>query len=252
YCYVRSWVMLRSLRVINLASTLTHYTAGLRLQDSVVEERRQGLVDDTLILLQHYPVYTLGKRGSLSDFRTPQKELIKTGAEICSVPRGGELTFHGPGQLVAYPIIGVKQAGLGARAYVEGLEDSIIGCLANYGINARGRVPGATGVWVGERKIAAIGVRISHGVSSHGLALNIETDLSYFQHIVPCGTPDKEITSIRRELETQDRCFGAIELQGPARMGSDSGGRKGLDPDFAEVVVGFIESFRNRLGFSTG
>ncbi|GIL67551.1 hypothetical protein Vafri_20904 [Volvox africanus] len=104
--------MLRPLRVINLASTLTHYTAGLRLQDSLVEERRQGLVDDTLILLQHYPVYTLGKRGSASDFRTPQKDLVKIGAEICSVPRGGELTFHGPGQLVAYPIIGVKQAGL--------------------------------------------------------------------------------------------------------------------------------------------
>ncbi|GLI71688.1 hypothetical protein VaNZ11_016993 [Volvox africanus] len=242
--------MLRPLRVINLASTLTNYTAGLRLQDSLVEERRQGLVDDTLILLQHYPVYTLGKRGNASDFRTPQKDLVKIGAEICSVPRGGELTFHGPGQLVAYPIIGVKQAGLGARAFVEGLEDSIVDCLAIYGINARGRVPGATGVWVGARKIAAIGVRISHGVSSHGLALNIETDLSYFQHIVPCGISDKEVTSLRQELETQGQGLGVIGLQGPARIGTNSAGR--TDSNFAEVVGGFIACFQKRFGFSIG
>ncbi len=86
------------------------------------------------------------------------------GVEICTVPRGGEVTYHGPGQLVAYPIVDVRAAGLGARAYVEGLEDSLIDCLAAYGITARGRVPGATGVWVAERKIAAIGVRIAHGV----------------------------------------------------------------------------------------
>ncbi|GLC40387.1 hypothetical protein PLESTB_001982300 [Pleodorina starrii] len=268
--------MLRPLRVINLTSSLTRYLAGLSLQESVVEERKKGLIGDTLILLQHYPVYTLGKRGKPSDFRTSQKDLEATGAEICSVSRGGEVTFHGPGQLVAYPIVGVRQAGLGARAYVESLEDSIIDCLANYGIAARGRVPGATGVWVGERKIAAIGVRISHGVSSHGLALNIDTDLSYFQHIVPCGIPDKEVTSVRLELRELQGLKGqslpppgavgggavgggagaGAALQGEAAgaggRGAALGGATGADPDFARVVEDFTSSFRARLGFAAG
>ncbi|EFJ43580.1 hypothetical protein VOLCADRAFT_65732 [Volvox carteri f. nagariensis] len=249
--------MLQPLRVINLASSLTPYLTGIKLQDSVAEERRQGLVGDTLILLQHYPVYTLGKRGKESDFRTSRKEIEATGAEICSVPRGGEVTFHGPGQLVAYPIVGVRQAGLGARAYVEGLEDSIIDCLAKYGITARGRVPGATGVWVAERKIAAIGVRISQGVSSHGLALNVDTDLSYFHHIVPCGIADKEVTSIRKELESVGR-------DGTARMqqwtnacpdgvrGGDLGGRRGPSLDLMQVADDFTKAFRSRLGFPPG
>ncbi|GFR44937.1 hypothetical protein Agub_g6025, partial [Astrephomene gubernaculifera] len=281
--------MLRPLRVINLTSSLTRYTAGLQLQDSIAEERKSGLVGDTLLLLQHYPVYTLGKRGSDVDFKKPKEELEASGVEICVVPRGGEVTFHGPGQLVAYPILGVRQAGLGARTYVEGLEDSLIDCLAKYGIAARGRVPGATGVWVGERKIAAIGVRISHGISSHGLALNINTDLSYFDNIIPCGIRDKEVTSIARELlrrrtpqptrgsdsapdsnlrlyqdqnplslqpQPQQQQLEQDRLQSWVDSGAGAVGCPNIVtaislsvPEFGTVVGELVESFSRRLGF---
>lgn len=123
-----------------------------------------------------------------------------TGAEVAHIPRGGETTYHGPGQLVAYPILDLRRYGLGARAYVESLEDSMIAVAGAFGVAARGRIPGRTGVWVGERKLGAVGVRISRGVSSHGLALNVDTDLSAFAHIVPCGAPDKVATSLACEV----------------------------------------------------
>ena len=121
-----------------------------------------------------------------------------------SIPRGGETTFHGPGQLVAYPILALRPLGIGARAYVEALEDSMVAVAGAYGVAAHGRVPGRTGVWVGERKLGAVGVRISGGVTTHGLALNVDTDLSAFDAIVPCGAPDKSVTSLAAEVRSPE------------------------------------------------
>uniref|UniRef100_A0A383WCR3 lipoyl(octanoyl) transferase n=1 Tax=Tetradesmus obliquus TaxID=3088 RepID=A0A383WCR3_TETOB len=191
----------KSLRVCSLTHKLVRYLPSVELQTLLEEHRKEGTVGDTLLVLQHAPVFTVGKRGSAQDFHTDPEELRRTGFEIYSVPRGGETTYHGPGQLVAYPIINLRQLGLGARAFVEGLEDAMVQAAGCFGIEARGRVPGKTGVWVGECKIGAVGVRISHGISSHGVALNVTTDLSHYRHIVPCGTPDKEVTSVQRELQ---------------------------------------------------
>ncbi|MEW5309559.1 MAG: hypothetical protein WDW38_001440 [Sanguina aurantia] len=203
--------MSRVLRVIDLSKTLLRYQQGLDIQATLVAQRKAGTVGDTLLLFQHHAVYTLGKRGSVSHFKRPTEELLAEGVEIVNVPRGGELTFHGPGQLIAYPIIGLRSASLGARAFVEGLEDAVVSAAAAFGISAQGRVPGATGVWVGQRKIAALGVQITHGVSSHGVALNVCTDLRYFDDIIPCGITDREVTSLSRE------CGPRVEVSSAAQ-----------------------------------
>ncbi|KAI8462633.1 MAG: hypothetical protein J3K34DRAFT_447355 [Monoraphidium minutum] len=187
------------LAVADLTARLLPYAAGLRLQEALGELRRAGAAPDTLLLVQHEPVYTIGKRGSLDDFRGGVEAATARGATIVPVPRGGETTYHGPGQLVAYPVVGLRGLGLGARAYVEALEDAMIGVAGAYGVAARGRVPGATGVWVGDRKLGAVGVRISRGVTSHGAALNVDTDLAAFSAIVPCGAPDAAATSLAAE-----------------------------------------------------
>lgn len=122
------------------------------------------------------------------------------GVHVEAIPRGGETTYHGPGQLVAYPILALRGLGLGARAYVEALEDAMVAAAGAYGVAARGRVPGRTGVWVGDRKLGAVGVRISRGATSHGLALNVDTDLAAFDAIVPCGAPDRAATSLAAEV----------------------------------------------------
>lgn len=171
----------------------------MAIQESLAASRKTGEVGDQLLLLQHYPVYTLGKRGSEADFIESIERLKAAGIEVERVPRGGEVTFHGPGQLVAYPVVNIRELGVGARAWVEGLERTVVATAGVYGVQARGQVPGRTGVWVEERKVAALGVKISHGISTHGMALNISTDLSYYSSIVPCGLPDKEVTSLERE-----------------------------------------------------
>ncbi|KAL4428172.1 hypothetical protein ABPG75_002261 [Micractinium tetrahymenae] len=190
----------RLLRITALNAVPAAYAPILRLQELLFEQRRRGLIPDTLLQLEHSHVFTMGKRGRPDDFHTEAAALLASGAEVASSPRGGETTYHGPGQLVLYPILSLRELGLGARAYVEGLEDVMVASLGRYGIAARGRVPGRTGVWVGERKIGAIGVRISQGTTCHGIALNVSPDLRYFGHIVPCGTPDKEVTSVHRQL----------------------------------------------------
>lgn len=189
------------LRVISLTSDFLRYAPSVQLQERLVAERKAGTAPDTVLLVQHHPVFTVGKRGTDQDFLTSKEELARLGIDVVAVPRGGETTYHGPGQLVGYPILDLRQLGLGARAFVEGLEDAMVQTVGCFGIQARGRVPGKTGVWVGERKIGAVGVRITHGISSHGIALNVTTDLRAYQHIVPCGTPDKEMTSVLQELQ---------------------------------------------------
>ena len=176
------------------------YLAAWDLQKELVRRRARGEIPDLLLLLEHPHVYTIGRRGSRSDVLTSPEELERLGIPVYEVDRGGEVTYHGPGQLVGYPILGLR--GLGPLRYVRALESALIDALQEYGLPAYA-VPGRTGVWVGEqgeeRKVASIGLRVSRGVASHGFALNVSTDLRYFEGIVPCGVDDRQTTSMERE-----------------------------------------------------
>ncbi|MDP3064959.1 MAG: lipoyl(octanoyl) transferase LipB [Chloroflexota bacterium] len=177
---------------------LVDYDRAWELQRALVERVKRGEASNTLLLLEHPHVYTLGRRAKESDLLADSATLSAIGATVRQVDRGGEATYHGPGQLVGYPILDLKGHG-GPLRYVRGLEETLARTLAEFGIKARA-VPGLTGVWVADEKVAAIGVRVSGGVTSHGFALNVNTDLDYFKHIVPCGIRDKGVTSMRRLL----------------------------------------------------
>jgi lipoate-protein ligase B len=157
-------------------------------------EVRDG-ADPTLILLEHPPTYTLGTRGDASHILASGGRLRALGAEVVRTDRGGDVTFHGPGQVVGYPIVDLRRLGIGVSDYVCGLEAMLIDVLRRFGI-AGERSERNRGVWVGDAKIAAIGVRVSRGITTHGFALNVNTDLSWFEHIVPCGLPDTRVTSM--------------------------------------------------------
>lgn len=187
------------------------YEDALSTQRELHGQRVAGGIPDTLLLLEHPHVITMGRRALESHVISDAETLLDAGVEVVETDRGGEATYHGPGQLVAYPIIDLRALGLGPVSYVAALEKAIIDTLAVYLVEAH-RVAGRTGIWVdgdgedpGEgnspagRKIAAIGVRISRGVAMHGLALNVSTDLAMFDHIVPCGMPGLDVTSIEAE-----------------------------------------------------
>jgi lipoyl(octanoyl) transferase len=170
------------------------YGTALDLQQRLVAERKEGSIPDQLLLLEHPHVITLGRNGHVENLLAGEEVLRRAGISFYPTDRGGDITYHGPGQLVGYPIVDLREWKRDVGAYVRGVEQAIIDTLADFGISA-GRIPKLTGVWVGERKIAAIGVHISRWVTSHGFALNVTTDLSYFQYIVPCGLT-KPITSM--------------------------------------------------------
>ncbi|MDO8749538.1 MAG: lipoyl(octanoyl) transferase LipB [Dehalococcoidia bacterium] len=174
------------------------YKRAWDFQRSLAQARAEDMVGDIMLLLEHPPVYTLGRRSKPSDLLLPREALEAKGAQVVDVDRGGEITFHGPGQLVGYPIISLRAWG-GPLQYVRALEEALIRTLDAYGISA-GRIEGLTGVWAGGAKIAAIGVKVSRGVTTHGFALNVATDLSWFQNIVPCGIRDRDVTSMERLL----------------------------------------------------
>lgn len=162
----------------------------------------------TILLVEHPPVYTLGKSGHSENLLIPQQMLERLGARFYHIDRGGDITFHGPGQLVCYPILDLERLGMGLRSYIEGLEEAVIRTVARYGLVA-GRIAGASGVWLGQeasasspgrsRKICAIGVRSSCYVTMHGFALNVSTDLDWFSRINPCGFTDRGVTSLAAE-----------------------------------------------------
>ncbi|MCY4577593.1 MAG: lipoyl(octanoyl) transferase LipB [Chloroflexi bacterium] len=158
-----------------------------------------GELPDLLLLLEHPHVYTLGRRGQESDVLASKDMLSRLGVDTQLADRGGETTYHGPGQLVGYPIVNLRRLGVGVRQYVETLEQVLIRALSEFGIAAHSEGK-PTGVWVGDSKIAAIGVRVSRGVTMHGFALNVSPDLSFFEHIVPCGMPGVSVTSMSQEL----------------------------------------------------
>jgi lipoyl(octanoyl) transferase len=170
------------------------YASALQLQQQLAADRKQGLVPDQLLLLEHPHVITLGRNGHMENLLADDDILARAGIGFYPTDRGGDVTYHGPGQLVGYPILDLRDWKRDVGAYVRAVEETIILTLAEYGIEA-GRIPKLTGVWVGERKIAAIGVHLSRWVTSHGFALNVSTDLSYFQYIVPCGLT-KPVTSM--------------------------------------------------------
>ena len=162
------------------------YAEAFRLQRELVASRQRGVIPDQLILLEHPHTITLGRNGKPEHLLASEDILRRAGISFQETDRGGDITYHGPGQLVGYPIIDLREWKRDVAAYVRAIEQVLIDTLADFGIGAE-RVAGLTGVWTGGRKIAAIGVHISRWVTSHGFALNVTTDLSYFQYIVPCG-----------------------------------------------------------------
>ena len=190
---------MRDLQVRRLGTIA--YAEALELQQQLVEYRRAGTIPDQLLLLEHPPVITLGvkARGDRSHVLATPSALGAHGVEVFETGRGGDVTYHGPGQLVGYPIIDLKPDRCDVHQYVRDLEEVLIQVAASFGIEA-GRAPGLTGVWVGSEKLAAIGVRIARWVTSHGFAFNVTTNLSHFGFIVPCGISDRGVTSLERLL----------------------------------------------------
>lgn len=181
------------------------YDEASDLQKRLVEERRAGTVGDLLLLVEHPPVITLGARNrvSVSHIVASDEQLRAEGVTVHETGRGGDVTYHGPGQIVGYPILDLRPDRRDVHAYVRDLEEALILALRQLGIDGT-RVPGLSGVWIGEagreEKVAAIGVRISRWITSHGFALNVSTNLDHFRLIVPCGIADRGVTSIERVL----------------------------------------------------
>src|SRR5271166_3258400 len=184
------------------------YGTALELQRTLLEMRKSARIENSLLLLEHPPVITLGRNARLANVLAPAEFLAHRGVELFEIDRGGDVTFHGPGQLVAYPIIDLRSFDpkIGAVDYVRRLEEVLIRTCSDFGIGAQ-RIKGLTGVWTyalrnkPEAKIAAIGVHISRSVTTHGFALNVSTDLDFFSLIVPCGLTGKPVTSMERELQ---------------------------------------------------
>lgn len=192
--------MTRPLEVRRLG--LVSYREALGLQERLADARRAGEIHDLLLLLQHPPVITLGVRtrsSRVNVLATPEA-LAAAGVEVFETGRGGDVTYHGPGQLVGYPIISLKPDRCDVHRYVRDIEEVMIRTAAAFGVEAAA-VPGLTGVWVGNEKLGAIGVRIAKWTTSHGFALNVATDLTHFRLIVPCGIADKGVTSLERLLD---------------------------------------------------
>ncbi|MEO7189736.1 MAG: lipoyl(octanoyl) transferase LipB [Vicinamibacterales bacterium] len=181
------------------------YQAALALQRQFVEQRRAGVIGDTLLLLEHPPVITLGARNRVGTphILATDQELAREDIAVHDSGRGGDVTYHGPGQLVGYPIFDLRPNRQDVHRYVRDIEQALMLALHSFGV-AGVRVPGLSGVWVGEdgreEKIAAIGIRISRWITSHGFALNVTTDLRRFQLIVPCGIADRSVTSLEKVL----------------------------------------------------
>lgn len=175
------------------------YNAAWELQRRAVARRTAEEIPDLLLLVEHPHVYTLGRSGHAAHVLLDEATLKARDAEVLWVDRGGDVTYHGPGQIVGYPIIQLARLGKDTHRHLRRLEETLIRTLADFGLEGR-RDPAYTGVWVGEEKVAAIGVRVAHWVTSHGFALNVDPDLSYFRGIIPCGIREKGVTSLAQLL----------------------------------------------------
>lgn len=190
-----------SLLVVRLARI--PYPTALDFQHQLVELRLADEIPDTLVLLEHPPVITLGRNAGRTSLLVSDAELARRGVELIRVERGGDITFHGPGQLVGYPIFKLKSGVVGVRRFIELVEQSLIHALARHGVTARARDK-LIGVWVEDRKLASIGVAVRRGVTFHGFALNVSTDLDWFDLMNPCGLAGVRMTSIRAESGRAD------------------------------------------------
>jgi lipoyl(octanoyl) transferase len=200
---------MRELEVRRLG--LVPYDEALAMQRQLVEERRAGRVPDLLLLLQHPAVITLGVKGDggRANIVAADVRLEEVGIAVHETGRGGDVTYHGPGQIVGYPILDLKPDRCDVHRYVRDLEEVMIRVCADYGVTA-GRIQGLTGTWVGAEKIGAIGVRLSRWITSHGFAFNVSTDLDHFKLIVPCGIIDRGVTSLERAT---GRRLAVVEIE---------------------------------------
>lgn len=178
---------------------MMEYGEAWTLQRELFDARLAGTIDDVLLLLEHPHTYTIGKSGGEDHLLVNEQELAQRGITVYRIDRGGDITYHGPGQLVGYPIFDLNQHYRDAHRYLRDLEEVLIRTLADYGVEAS-RIPGLTGVWVRDEKIAAIGVKVSRWITMHGFAFNINTDLQLFSSIIPCGIVHKGVTSLARLL----------------------------------------------------
>lgn len=178
---------------------LVRYAEGLQLQAEKVGQRKAGVISDTLLLLEHPHVYTLGRNARRENLLISEERLTALGAQLFETSRGGDITYHGPGQLVGYPIFDLTQHRRDIAWFMRSLEEVFIAVVQDFSIRA-GRLAGAPGVWVGHDKLVAFGVHISRWVTSHGFAFNVNTDLRYFDYIVPCGLRDRGVTSLAKIL----------------------------------------------------
>ncbi len=173
------------------------YAEALQLQQEKVALRKAGAIPDTLLLLEHPHVYTLGRNARRENLLVSSQQLAELGAQVYETDRGGDVTYHGPGQLVGYPILDLTKHRRDLSWYMRSLEEVFVGVAGDFGIRA-GRLAGWPGVWVGNEKLVAMGVHVSSWITSHGFAFNVNTDLGYFGWIVPCGLRDKGVTSLRK------------------------------------------------------
>lgn len=173
------------------------YTSAWEVQRQLVQQRREERIPDTLLLLEHVPpVITLGRATRREHLLVTPEQLQNLGIQLVETDRGGDITYHGPGQLVGYPLLDLRVHGRDVHLYLRRVEETLISALSHFGIEAH-RQEGLTGVWVGEQKVAAIGIKVSHWITMHGFALNVCPDLSHFDLIVPCGIHDKRVTSLQ-------------------------------------------------------
>ncbi len=179
---------------------LIDYQKALVIQEKLLTSRKQGTIPDVLLLLQHPSVFTIGRSGIVENIIVPEERLVNENIPVFQASRGGDITYHGPGQLVGYPILNLKENGLTVHQYVWNLEEITIRTLADFGIDGQ-RSEGRRGVWVEKQKICSLGLRVSGQVSMHGFALNVSNDLKYFTYIIPCGLIGVSITSVSKLLE---------------------------------------------------
>uniref|UniRef100_A0A7C4CAZ8 Octanoyltransferase n=1 Tax=candidate division WOR-3 bacterium TaxID=2052148 RepID=A0A7C4CAZ8_UNCW3 len=216
---------------------VVEYGRALEFQQQVWRLRVDGAIADTLILLEHHPVITLGRSADPANVLISESELARRGIAVFRIERGGDVTFHGPGQLVGYPVFKLSQGLVGVRRFVERMQSALVRALAGFGVRAGAR-PGLTGVWVGERKIASIGIAVKERVTRHGFALNVTTDLGQFGLINPCGLAGVRMTSLVVEaggVETA-RVRSAVEAGFAAEFGLEF--QRNLPRSLTELTKG--------------
>jgi lipoyl(octanoyl) transferase len=240
------------------------YSDGISIQETLRSRRQAGDLPDTMLLLEHPPVYTRGRRAGGQDLPLPESFYRAKGIDVADTDRGGKLTYHGPGQLVGYPIMAIEDVG----RYLRTIEAAIIDALAVEGIVARSRASEGidyTGVWVQDRKIASIGVHVSRGVTTHGFAVNVENDLEPFSWVLACGLPDVQMTSVAGELDAahtpglscfrKEMAYRFCEAQGrrqrlvsARRLGIDTTRAMRADPIGAEPIESIASASLQAVG----